>query len=101
MKIPLNIFGFDARTIVESEGVEQTVNQAIEHQSRAGEVFESAKWFLARTPEKGIKFASVGRDFYMIKSPDWTGFNVPAITLIYSFDDNEVTIHAVRYEQPE
>ena len=97
----LSILGFEARGIFESDGVAQTVDKAIEKQPRADDVFEAAKWFLARTPEKGIKIASGDTDFYIIKSPDWSDFNVPSITLIYSFDDNDVTIHRLWYEHTE
>lgn len=50
------------------------------------------EWVLARSPERGEKIG----DYYLMKSPDWDIEDTPQITVLYDFDEDSVTVYAVR-----
>lgn len=87
---------FHARTIREAEDIEPTLRAASEKYPRIEEVWEGWKWRLARGPQAGYKLPGATPTMYLIKSEGSETLQIPALTILYAFDDDHVDIHSVR-----
>lgn len=81
-----------ARTIARDYSVDAEIEQAQEKYSRIEDVWMGVQWDLARSPETGVALDG----FWLKKSPVWALEGVPIITALYTFDDNEVQVEAIR-----
>jgi len=76
--------------------------EAAERYERLYEVIKLLEWLLERQPDN--RFASqVGDGHWLIKSedgPPMFGPGIPGVTMIYTFDDEVVTIWGARVEPP-
>lgn len=82
---------FPLRTICENKLVSQTIDEAIKQFPRVEEAFDGLKWRLSREPEKGVKLLSTNPGKYLFKTIPSEN-NIQSITVLYEFDNNNVTI---------
>lgn len=55
------------------------------------------EWLLARTPEVGVPIPeTTDPTYYLIGTEDMNIFEIPAVTVIYYFDDQTVTLYGIR-----
>jgi hypothetical protein len=80
------------RTVVEEPIVSETIDQHAEVYPRIEEAFDGIKWFLSRSPESG----EILDDFYWLyKNQADQEQNIPAILVIYTFDDAKVLLRFI------
>ena len=92
MPYSVNVF---ARTIVEDVSAQESIDMAVPIYPRLNDLYEGLKWRLARRPaESGVKL-SRDSDKYITKTLDWSQYNIPALRVIYSFNENETVIMAI------
>lgn len=84
-----------AKTIVEDEEAQKSIDAAILIYPRLSDLYEGLKWRLARrAAESGVRI-SRDNDRYIIKTLDWSKYSIPALRVIYSFTENETIIIAI------
>ena len=91
---------FHARSVRQEHTVEAFIASLEEQFPRIDDVWRALEWMLARAPERG---EPVG-DYFLMKSPDWEIEAIPQLTALYTFDDNQVNVYAVRdatQDEPE
>jgi hypothetical protein len=85
------------RTVVEEAIVSETIDQYAEIHPRLGDAFDGLKWFLAHSPESG----EILDDFHWIfRNQADHEQNIPAILVIYTFDENKVVLRFVALRMP-
>lgn len=89
---------FQGRTIVEEDSVQDAVDGARGQFPRVDDVFEALKWRLARRPDSGTQIDSRGT--YLLKTADICVDGAPVLTGMYTFDDDQVTLLAIRIVEP-
>ncbi len=94
---------FSGRTIVEEKIVEKKVDRFSRRFGRFEEAFEALKWLLARKCDDiGSLSRVVGDVDYSIHRQAGSAVtNTPDITVLFTYDDDEVIIIDVRAEKPE
>lgn len=84
-----------ARTITETKDVLTIVNTLTTNHPRFEDGWEAWKWRLSRDP---VTDALEFKDGLMLikTDPNFERYGVPPITILYSFDENEVSIIAIK-----
>ena len=59
------------------------------------EIFDGIKWRLSRAPEEGYPMPGTSPQAYLFKI-DPIEESLPLVAALYKYDDNEVTIMAIR-----
>jgi hypothetical protein len=67
---------------------------------RFDEQWRGAEWFLARTPEVGVSKQHEGIPIYLLVRRGDPLANTPDLAVIYTFDEKEVVVHAIKATQP-
>ena len=89
-----------ARTIIESEDASTVIDHLSANFPRFEDGWEAWKWRLSRDPNSDS--FKVDDDKYIIKSdPEFSQYGMPCITILYSFNENEVTIIAIKVNNGE
>lgn len=86
---------FSARGVREDIPAESAVNAICKKYSRGEEIWEGAKWLLARSPGIGVEIRGT-KGLRVYKTADWNVPGAVTIVLVYSFDNHHVTIHDVK-----
>jgi hypothetical protein len=85
------------RTIVEEAIVSETIDRYAEIHPRLSDAFDGLKWFLAHSPESG----EILDDFHWIfRNQADREQNIPAILVIYTFDEIRVILRFVALRMP-
>lgn len=85
---------FRARQVVEEDDVSALVDGARTTYTRVGDVYDAVVWRLARAPQSGTLI----RDgYWILKTPEWRIPGVPVITVLYTFNDDQVVIEGIRF----
>lgn len=79
------------RDVFEQDDVSRTIDASIQKYSRLGDAWEGLKWLLARKPDVGMP---IGDGLYLHKQGAWP--NTPNITVLYSYNDERVTIKGAK-----
>lgn len=80
------------RTVIQERAVSQDIERAIRIYRLVDEAVQAIEWTLSHNPQKGLH--RKGRYWVYLQ----TGFKphrVPEIVVLYSFTDDEVTLHAI------
>lgn len=92
-----------ARTVVEEHAVSTEIDRATKHFERVEEAWEAAKWLLARKCDSLSSLSKSADDtmytLYRIAGDSLAG--TPDITVLYTFDDDEVCVLGVRIEKAD
>ncbi len=91
-----------ARSIREEDEVSATYETASVLYPRLEQLWEAWKWRLARGPEEdAVKVTGTNPQAYLIKTWDFSEHGMPmSITILYTFDENEVQILSVKFSAP-
>lgn len=87
------------RTIVEETAASQAADSFSDKFTRFDEAWEGLKWLLSRNPEIGYRQTtsknghSTGFRLHIQASDEFA--KTPEIWVVYTFDDNEVTIYEI------
>ena len=94
---------FSARTISESKAIQEIVDAAQQEYQRFDEAYMGLQWLLARDGHKiGTPKIYNGKEYRLHKQAGVFGSNpLPAITVLYSVEANEIDIIAIRIEEPQ
>ncbi len=84
---------FFARTVVEEKSVTDFIEKHQEEHRRLEDVYEAIKWRIARSPGDGFEIA--GTDKRLLKTVDRPTIGIPAVVVMYSFDEETVIIEAI------
>ena len=90
-----------ARTIIEQPLVSKRLDNTVKEYPRLPEMFEAAKWRIAREPFRGATRVPDKKPMcYMIRTRPWKVGMVPSLTVLYRVTTSEVIIEslAVREE---
>jgi hypothetical protein len=80
------------RTIVQSREVIQDIDAASKTYRRLDDCIRALEWRLAKSPEKGV--FRTGR-YWIHRQRGIASLNIPEISVLYSFTDDEVEMHAI------
>ena len=86
---------FSARTVIEEDAVKDLIDSESKKYHRLNDIFEGLKWRLARRPESGLEISDNPRK-WIFKTYPWSVGGAAVITVIYTFDDDTVTIQAAK-----
>jgi hypothetical protein len=86
---------FWARDVAEDAEAEESLRGICNGFSRAEEIWEGAKWLLARSPEIGEVLRGTN-GIHVYKTPDWDVEGVVALVIVYTHDENRVVVHDVK-----
>lgn len=91
-----------ARSIVEEEEAEKALDRCRRKYARFEDFWLAWTWRLARGPEIGaLKLSGTNPAMYLIKPQDLSFFGLPAaFSILYSFDEQYVTIYSVNDGSP-
>jgi hypothetical protein len=85
------------RTVIEAQIVSDIIDSEQTNYPRLGDAFEALKWWLAHVPESG----EIIDDFHWLyKQKGDQRKNVPALVVIYTFDDDNVEIEFILVRVP-
>ena len=84
-----------ARTVIEEHVVAASIDAAIRKHKRYADLFDGLKWRIARAPQSGYPIPDTQPQAYLIRSYQWHNFP-GAILIVYVFDEESVTIKAVK-----
>jgi hypothetical protein len=93
-----------ARTIIESENVQQKVDEASEQYERFSEAWQGLTWLLARKGDEiGLRKANNdGVEYRLHKQAGVFGENiVPEITCLFTVTQNEIEIVEIKITVPK
>jgi hypothetical protein len=82
---------------------EESLDAACQSMPRAEEAWQSLEWLLARRPVRGLNRVVDGTKFTLYGQASDHIAGTPKIAVMYTYDDNEVQVHALRfypYEAP-
>jgi len=82
-------------TIVEEPDVTSNLQVASARFPRLEEAWSAVTWVLVRTPGIGMILSSQPPPWYMYRL-DAVAIGAPTFVIVYSYDQNFVTIHNVR-----
>ena len=92
---------FHARTVIEDEDVAEAVDEYGDDFERFEESFEALKWLLARKCDELSGSIRIVDEFeynlHKQAGDPWA--ETPNITVLYTYDDDEVIIHGILAEQ--
>lgn len=80
------------RTIIWSQESSQDIHSASKIFRRLDDSIRALEWRLARSPQKGVH--RTGR-YWLHRQKGIVDLEIPEITVLYSFTDDEVEIHAI------
>ena len=94
---------FHARTVIESADAQAAVDGYGGQFDRFEDAFEALKWLLAHKCDglPSLRRGVGGIDYILYKQAGDIIAGTPNITVVYTFDDDEVTILHVRAEERE
>lgn len=78
------------RSVVHSHAVTEWMDSHPSNEHRVDEAVEGLEWVLARNPWIGKKLVAGENRVYVQAADPYAG--TPEIWVVYSFDDNEVTL---------
>ncbi len=85
------------RTVIYDKEVAQAIDSEQENFFRLNDVIAAIEWLLARTPEVGVPIPeTTDPTYYLIGTEAMGIFEVPAVTVLYHFDDQTVTFYGIR-----
>ena len=87
-----------ARTIIENDNVASKIDEAKEQYPRSEDVWEGLKWRLALKPEQG---EDNSEGFYLMKSTDLFVPAIPILTVLYTFNREQVEVLDIRISETE
>ncbi|MFZ0496214.1 MAG: hypothetical protein WBE80_02415 [Methylocella sp.] len=83
------------RTVVEENEAQHSVEVFSGEFQRFDEAWEALKWLLCRKPDIGVSKTVGDWEYYLyVSAPDELA-KTPAIWVVYSYTDQEVTIHGL------
>lgn len=94
---------FFARTIIEKGDVEAEANRLAKKHPRFSEAYEALKWVLARSCDE-VEYLSRevgGVEYCLYRQAGDAMAGTPDITVLYSFDDDQVVLIGLRAEKSE
>jgi hypothetical protein len=80
------------RTVVQDKTVSQDIEDAVKSYRMVDEAIQSIEWTLSHDPQRGIHRA--GR-FWVYLQSGFKLYRIPEVVVLYSFTDDEVTLHAI------
>jgi hypothetical protein len=87
------------RTVIQDREVSRDIEDAIRSSYRlVDDATRSIEWTLAHKPECGIHRS--GR-YWIYSQAGFKVHRIPDITVLYSFSDDEVTLHAIMFRPAE
>ena len=94
---------FHARTVVETAAAQSAVDGYAGQFNRFEDAFEALKWLLAHRCDDlpSLRRTVGGVEYVLYKQAGDIIANTPDITVVYTFDDDEVTILDVHAEERE
>ncbi len=94
---------FHARTIVEEPEVQEAADRFRGEFQRFEEAFEALKWLLARKCDdlESLRRKVHGMEYHLYRQAADRLAGTPEITVLYTFDDDEVSIIGVNAEEEE
>lgn len=89
-----------AKTIVESDEVTEQLDELRQNFDRFDDIWTMLSWKLARDPESPTSYLipNTNPDKYITKVADNDVEGVPSVTVLYSFDQDNLYIEAMRVE---
>ena len=89
--------GFHARSVVYDPPADAVRREAEQQYTRSEDVFSGLEWLLARTPNVGTLLPSPAGSVYVyVREADPLLPNIPAIWILYSYDQHYVFVHALK-----
>lgn len=88
------------RTIIEEVSVQALIDKAAGKYPRIGEIFRGLTWRMSREPESGHVVPRYNPSVSLIKIDPDINLQLPGITALYTYNDDEVNILAVRIVEP-
>lgn len=80
------------RTVRQEREVSRDLDEAANRYKRAEMAYMALEWTLAHNPNLGEHRS--GR-YWLYAQPGKRDFEIPDLTVLYSFTDDEITLHAV------
>jgi hypothetical protein len=81
------------RTVILENRVSEQLEAAVTRFPRIEEAYRGLEWRLCRRPQDGIHRTS---NFFIYKQDGIRNLNIPTLTVLYRFNENEVGIIAMR-----
>jgi hypothetical protein len=89
------IWSANYRTVILESAAEKEFTDLVGKFPRFEDVWSGEEWKLSRSPEKGLQNSVDGLRIYLdIRNGDLLA-GTPKISVIYTFDDNNVFVHAI------
>jgi len=82
------------RTVVQDREVTQDIEAAKKSYRLVEGAIQGLEWLLARNPKEGIH--RTGK-YWLYNQAGVKIHRIPEITVLYSFTDDEVTLHAIMF----
>ena len=94
---------FHARTIVEEPAAERAAARFVKKFTRFDDAFEALKWLLARECEtlSGPSRTVGDVEYHLYRQAADHLAGTPEITVLFTYDDNEITIIGINAEEAE
>ena len=86
------------RTVIEDGSVSDKIDAEIAIYVRLEDAFDALKWWLARRPDSG---EAQGEQHWLYKQKGDPKANIPALAVLYTFDDDEAVILSVLVMLPD
>lgn len=80
------------RQVVQSYRVSLTIDLAAEKEPNVEDTMRGIEWVLARAPQRGKQ---IGTSAYYLYRSEKLAMNRPSMTVLYTFDDEQVTLSDV------
>jgi hypothetical protein len=84
------------RGVIEEAEVTCQLQLAAARYPRAWDAWHAFTWIIARTPGIGLQISRIPPPWYLYRQDGVAGIGAPGFIASYSFDDLNVTVHAVR-----
>ncbi len=79
------------RTVIQDREVTQDITTAKASYSMVDDVVSGVEWTLAHDPQAGVHHKG---EYWVYAQAGFKIHRIPEIVVLYSFTDNEVTLHA-------
>jgi hypothetical protein len=80
------------RTVIHSGEVSQDIDRAAKEFRRLDDCIRALEWRLVRSPEKGVHREGI---YWIHRQKGIAALGIPEISVLYSFTDEEVELHAM------
>jgi hypothetical protein len=88
---------FRARTIVEEQSISTDIKTFRQRFARFDDAYDALKWTLARRADQlGLRSSWKGIEYRLYRQDGDPIAGTPSLTVVYCYDNNEVTIIALR-----